>query len=413
MAGCKTAVALFLIAFAADQAAAGRSYTTIGGSGTAWVGVAQRWVALDDTTSPGSIQPKYLGPWENIIDGPGDLDNIFGFGWHRGKAGIEAFGKELGLHPRIWSANNSRTVNEVIDGDALTHKALAQLVYEEEYATYTTATSSGTETGIMRLINEIHTLDLGIEVPVSRIRFYPPQQGMSTRSGVPNKDTAPQGYEISVARYPQDFLLLADEAYPWHSLEQVVERTLANSSSIVDVSFPLRFVRFIRIDLTLMPQSYSLAEIEAYGEGVPPVASFTSGAIDFGEPVNFGEITYAFRKLRRSADGELREDPQAPVRLVLKTRSGRDDTPLSYLVIDELGRDVEVSQKEYGRADPPRRDRTGLRLPGMQGGIVEDRTMWSPWSSPYGRSGEQNRSADGRRPCTRRKRTPCSRSKNC
>lgn len=392
----KMTVALALVVLAAEEGTAERAFVTVGGGGREWADLAQRWVALDDTTAPGAIQPKELQTWENIIAGEGELVNIFGFGWHRGKTGIEAVGKELGLHPRIWSANDSRTVNEVIDGDSTTFKTQVLLVYQDEYNQYTTATSSGTETGIMLVNNEVHTLDLGIEVPVDRIRFYPPQKGVDRR-GVPNRDTSPQGFELSVARYPQDFLILGTEVYPWHALDLVVDRTLANSRSIVDAALPLQFVRFVRLNLALMRQAYSLAEIEVYGKGVPSRASFTSTAIDFGEPVNFGEIRYAFSRLRRGADGELREDPQAPARLVLETKTGIDDTPRSYYVVDELGRDVEVTQREHQLADPPRIDRTGLRLPGMQGAITEDRNQWTPWSSPYERSGEQNRSADGRR----------------
>jgi hypothetical protein len=397
MAGSRIALALLLVtALAVGQAGAERFRATIGGHGRLWSEAAERWTALDDTTALGAVQPKELRPWENIIVGPQKQANIFGFAWYRGKTGMAAFGLELGLNPRIWSADNGKTPPEVFDGDPTTFTALIQLVPRREYGQYSTATSAGWETGIQILDNEVHTLDLGIEVPVNRIRFYPPQQGRDRR-GVPNKNTAPQGFEVSVARYPQEFLLVASEGYPWHALDQVVQRTLNNSASIVDLTFPLQPVRFIRIDLSLMHQAYSLAEIEAYGEGFPPVTRFISKAVDFMEPVNFGEITYAFHKFRRDASGELREDPQAPVRLVLETKTGLDDASLAYHVVDELGRDVEVTQKEYERADPPRIERSGLRLPGMRGPVAEDLETWSPWTSPYSRSGEQNRSADGRR----------------
>jgi hypothetical protein len=391
---CRNALILSLLL--ATAAAAERSSITIGGqSGTAWSATALKWVALDDTSAAPALQPKELWPRENVVAGEGALENIFGFQWHRGKTGMEATGKEMGLHPRIWNASNSRTVNEVFDGDPRTFKPLTQLVSPEEYAEYSTATSSGSETGVFNLRHEVYTLDLGIEMPLEQIRFYPPQFGVDKR-GVPYKDTAPQGFEVSVARYPQDYLLLGTEAFPWHSLDRIVRRTLANSSSIIDADFDRQFVRFIRIDLSLMRQLYSLAEIEAYGSGVPSRAYLVSKAVDFGAPANYGRIHFAASTLQRGDDGELRTAPPAAARMVLETRSGSDDTPLSYFIVDELGADVEVTKRQYELAKPPRIDRTGLRLPGMRGAITEDARMWTPWSSPYDRSGLQNRSADGR-----------------
>lgn len=396
MAGRTVAATLALVLLTLDPAGAARPYTGVGGGDRPWSSVVEGSVALDDTTGAPAIQPKELRSWENIVAGPGKQTNVLGLLWHRGKLGMEALGLTLGLNPRIWGANNNRTPQEVIDGDPLTYQALVTLVPRLEYGQYSSSTSSGGETGILIVDQEVHTLDLGIALPVDRIRFYPPQQGLDRR-GVPNRNTSPQGFQISVCRYPQDFLLRADEAYPWHSLDHVVQRTLANSSSIVDVAFPVEFVRFIRIDLSLMTQAYSLAEIEVYGRGVAPEATFTSQALDLGQPVNFGAVTFSFRKLRLTPDGAVREDPNAPVRLVLQTKTGADNTPLAYHVVDELGRDAEVSRPEYERASLPNIGRISLRLPGMRGPVTEEQENWTPWSSPYGASGEQNRSADGRR----------------
>ena len=83
--------------------------------------------------------------------------------------------------------------------------------------------------------------------------------------------------------------------------------------------------------------------------------------------------------------------------MVLETRTGSDDTPQSYYVVDELGRDAQVTKQQYDQATPPPRDRPELRLPGMRSVVTDDKTYWTPWSSPYQRSGERIRSADGRR----------------
>jgi hypothetical protein len=389
-------VALVLILLAAGSAGAARPYLAVGSGGRPWSAVAELSVALDDTTVAPAIQPKEFKAWENIVAGPVAQANLFGFPWYRGKIGMEALGLTLGLNPRIWSANNNRTPPEVFDGNPLTYTALVQLVPRLEYSQYATSTSSGGETGIAIVDQEVHTLDLAIALPVNRVRFYPPQQGLDRR-GVPNRNTSPQGLQISVCRYALDYLLLGAEVYPFHALDHIVERTLANSRSVVDVVFPVEFVRFVRIDLSLMPQAYSLAEIELYGQGVAPQATFTSRALDLGQPVNYGAIGYSFRKFRLAVDGTVREDPEAPVRLVLQTKTGHDGTPLAYHVVDELGRDVEVTKAAYESASLPNLSRPSLRLPGMRGLVTEEEENWTPWSSPYGEPGEQNRSADGRR----------------
>ena len=369
----------------------------IGGQGIPWDQTALETVALDYTTVPEAIQPRELHPSENILTPPPGgkkLTDIFGFDWHLGKRDLEVYERKLGQNPRFWISEGSAPPPEIIDGNASTSFILAQLVPREEYYALSTQTYSGGEMGYKILENEVYTIDLGIPIPVNRIRFYPPQQGVDRR-GVPNRDDAPQGYEVSVALHPQDFLLLGGESYPWHSLEHVIERTLANSKSIVDLTFPVEPVRFIRINLSLMPQAYTFAEIEVYGEGFPPITSYTSEVLDFGEPVNFGRIFWKFTKFRRTPDGEEVADPDAPVRLILETRSGLDDSPLAYYVVGELGEQKEVTGKEYQRAAPPEL-RSSVRLPGMRSAVAEDLKNWDAWSSPYDTSGEDLRSSDGR-----------------
>ncbi|MFC1525224.1 hypothetical protein ACFL6X_00255 [Candidatus Latescibacterota bacterium] len=373
-----------------------RRQYTVGGGGVAWSEVALQTSAMDDTTAPGALQPRELMPDENIMHGPGERASVYGLQWYNRKRDAELFGLELGFNPRTWSRDNSVTVPELYDGDATTANTLWQLVPRAEYAQYSSATSSGSESGIAIVDQEVYTFDMGFPVPVERIRFYPPQVGLDRR-GVPKRNDFPQAFEVSVGTSPEEYLILGSEVYPWHSLERVVERTLVNSRSIVDIEFPLQPVRFIRLDLTLMPQTYMLAEIEAYGRGVPPLATFTSGAIDFGERVTFGQIEFSFHGFRRSQEGELAADPAAPVRLFLETRTGTDDSPVAWYVVDELGGDREVSEQVYGRAEPAPLGRQDVRIPGRKSRIGEDQTNWGPWSSPYLASGEQSRSDDARR----------------
>jgi len=370
-------------------------YQVGGEEGVGWLALTHQAIALDDTTFPGSIQPKELRPWENIMVGLGERVNIFGFQWQQGKAGGEAYGLQIGLNPRFWRGSSGTAEPEMIDDDPATSNRCRILVPREELSQYATATSGAGSAGAANYTLEGYTFDLAFAMPVNRILFFPPQQGISPL-GTPYRDTAPQGFAVSVSRTPEDFLIKGYEPYPLRTLETLVERTLANSRSVVDLSLPLQPVRFIRLDVSLMPQVYSVAEFKVFGEGVVPSATYTSTALDFGEPVNFGRIDYAYKVWRRRAEGELVEDPEGIARLILETRTGADDTPLAYLVVDDFGGTREVSQKEYDRAVLPRRENTQIRYPGQKSGIAEDRTYWSPWSSPYAQSGLKNRSPDGR-----------------
>ena len=88
----------------------------------------------------------------------------------------------------------------------------------------------------------------------------------------------------------------------------------------------------------------------------------------------------------------LVEDPAGDARLLLETRSGSDDTPLAYYVVDDFGRDKEAPESEWQRASLPRRESLSVRYPNQRSVVLDDETNWSPWSSPYRSSGQLNRS---------------------
>ena len=366
-----------------------RRVVQIGGAAGdfSWAQVRQKAVALDDTTAPGALQPRELRPWENIMVGPGAFANIFGLSWAEGQVTGKAFGFQAGVDPRFWHGGYGREEAVVIDGDPETAISLRQLIGEGPVQVFNQ---------IMRLQEEVWTFDLVLETPINRILFFPRQSGVDKR-GIPNKQGSPRAYRLSVQNEAEEFLLEGSEPIPKRTLATLIEETKSNTKSRVDVSFPLQSARFIRLDLSLADQFYSMAEFQVYGEGVPTEVNYVSTAIPLDEPVNFGAITYSFRSLRRDREADvLVEDPEGDARLLIETRSGTDDTPLAYYVVDDFGRDKEATESEWQRASLPRRESLSVRYPNQRSVVLDDETNWSPWSSPYRSSGQLNRSPDGR-----------------
>ena len=382
-------IATILLVAAAVAVYGQRRVVQIGGAAGdfSWSQVRQEAVALDDTTAPGALQPRELRPWENIMVGPGAFANIFGLSWAEGQTTGKAFGFEAGVDPRFWHGGYSREEAVVIDGDPETAISLRQLIGEGPVQVFNQ---------ILRLQEEVWTFDLVLETPINRILFFPRQSGVDKR-GIPNKQGSPRAYRLSIQNEAEEFLLEGSEPIPKRTLATLIEETKSNTKSQVDVSFPLQPARFIRLDLSLADQFYSMAEFQVYGEGVPTNVNYVSTAIPLDEPVNFGEITYSFRSLRRDKEVDaLVDDPAGGARLLLETRSGTDDTPLAYYIVDDFGRDKEATESEWQRASLPRRESLSVRYPNQRSVVVDDETNWSPWSSPYRSPGQLNRSPDGR-----------------
>ncbi len=80
--------------------------------------------------------------------------------------------------------------------------------------------------------------------------------------------------------------------------------------------------------------------------------------------------------------------------LAVRTRSGRDDTPLIHHVVTELGTEWIVDVTEFNRAPAPAGGSTNA--PGQQGSVQDDLANWSFWSASQLESGEAIGAPDGR-----------------
>ena len=193
------------------------------------------------------------------------------------------------------------------------------------------------------------TLDLGVPFPVNRIVFY-------TRPEY--EDRYLDQFQLRIALR----LNQAETAPVWTLIREEQE----NMGPVVDTRFPLRQMRY----LALRPwqnRSWEIAEIEIYGEGYVPDASYTTDIIDFGEISSWGKIRW---------DGERDEEGK----VYIQTRTGLDEDPNIYW--RRTGRGDEILDlREDGK---PLTANDYKNLPKLeQAGTTYDVENWSFWSAPY------------------------------
>jgi len=377
-----TATGVLTLSLLAPADAQLRKLVIGGASGTTWDAVADRVVGLETPAGEGSIQPQRLLPDQNIMVGPrtdlDELTNVFGHKWAMKKVGRGA-DFELGVSPRFWTATYSSIYHggrrPLIDGDDST---VIKVIWVPQGA---------------RGRDQLYTFDFGFPMPINRVLFYAPDHGIDELGGL-RKQRFPQAYEVSGALEPEDYLLVSEET-SYHTLDKVLARTYNNSERVVDLRFPTQMLRFLRLSFNLISQHYLLAEIQAFGEGYAPTTSYRTLVVSLDEAVNFGAIRWHFETFSLAdAEAEPVADPEAPVEMILQSRTGRDDTPKTYTTISEIMTRRIVDEATYNRA-PETSVRLGPR-PGDKGPILDDEENWSIWSTPYRAQGEQLRSPDGR-----------------
>ncbi|MEW6751354.1 MAG: FlgD immunoglobulin-like domain containing protein [Candidatus Latescibacterota bacterium] len=363
----------FILCGAAGQAAAQVRTWRLGQGGDTWESQAERQVGA--VSVEGALQPLQIEPGRNLVR----LLATFGQQWASGQP--EDFVE--GGQPHTWS--NSAYFNSLpytvvapvlpngplvlVDGDSLTSSGSA-------------FKSSGNPQGTAFF------WDLGAAFPINRLRFYPHPE---------SRDDYLRAFEV----FTSSGTAYDRSKRPVYSS---LRRLESNREAVVEIDFAPLNSRFIQLR-NLSRSAFDLAELEVYGEGFVPSASYVSALHTFDRPTNFGRLVMDVTRLGESA---AREDP--PV-VSLQMRSGADDTPLNYYRRDrETGREEEVSQNEYEKQLPRlaffRVDPVGgqvvaevsrsdyLVLPAdeqgpvrdyVAGSIRTDARNWSPWSTPIRR----------------------------
>ena len=141
-----------------------------------------------------------------------------------------------------------------------------------------------------------------------------------------------------------------------------------NVESVIDMSLPTVPVRRLLFEAPENTRGiWEIAELEIYGNGFAPFASYVSNVIDLGAPASLGSLTWAGQQNEGAA-------------LALSTRSGHDDDPNTYwrytfrggerTRFDAKGRPLNLAS--YNK----------LAL-GARGGITHDTAAWAFWSAAH------------------------------
>ena len=254
-------------------------------------------------------------------------------------------------------------------------------------ASFYTASASNDPTIRRGIYIQSNVVDLGINYPVNRIRFFP-------RLGTSN----PKIEEILAGMDPpklrKEDLLEEDFSInfmPWFELAaansdqnlgpfsggwlrgivpgvpnaqsdsrfSVLYADRENLDVVVDFRFPTRQLRWLAYRVLDPIRNYEIAEFQVFGSGYIQRAVYTTAVLDFGQPMAWGHIRW---------QGTL--DPKA--KLLIRTRTGHDEEPRLYWQKTSIpGEFKEVPRKEFDITSKSERH------------VTLDAQNWSFWSVPY------------------------------
>jgi hypothetical protein len=347
-------------------------WTFGGGGGHPWQDYEALNVMVDGSTMEGAIQPRELRPDENLLP---QLKP-----WYYWQFPLDA--TYIPRQPRIWRGRSTVLPLDppviYVDGDP---------------TTFTWATDYN------KMWDEFYTIDAGALIPVEQFVFYPPEG--TDQFGEPWANYAPGKFELTASVGEQG--ILEEKGGGYYPLDILLGRVEQNLNPRMEIRFPLRYLRFLR--LRIFPDSKNLygqdiikklavAEMELYGRGMAPEMIYQSKVVDLGRSVIFGRVLFGVSTWRRE-DGQTVAAPEAPAEVRVQIKAGTDDTPLSYFTYTDQGELREVTRSDYENLRPRLTDFDPAFV-GWRGPVAEDRRNWSPWSVPLRRSGGRPGLSSGR-----------------
>ena len=356
----------------------------LGGSGLAWNQHDSLQVLVDFAGAPGSIQPRYLQPDQNIIQ----LLENWEF-WR--EPSVYNLGFVDGQKPRFWNRWNGMGGDPtqsgvfLVDPDSTTYNApLAQSVNSLFFS-----------------------FDTAVPIPAVRFGFFTPSRGFRSDGTPLPQDTTP-AFDVSIGTD-------SEPAVNWGGndlFQSVIANVSANFEPSVKIDFPRQYARFFRWrrQLSLADEEAlntcatcggqgnqaialqgSIGGFEVFAQGIPLRVVYLSRVIELGPVVNFGRLHWAATAMRMENSVAV-EDPQAAVGLRAKVRVGRDSDPVTYHEYTHIGREKEVPREEYENLTAQlNRD----PRPGIRASIGYDSDNWSFWSVPFVESGQLIRLRSG------------------
>ena len=240
-------------------------------------------------------------------------------------------------------------------------------------------------------------IDLGADLPINRIRFYPrlgSEDGLLYIRSL--ADPKPPEEAFGKVSFADNFvdqyeIRVADSSYPlkrsgpcepnperiWtysHKafLPTVLRLETEGEDVVVDLRFPTQSIRFLTLRV-LTQRGWEVAEFEVYGEGFVRETAFLTRIVDFGTKVNWGKIRWS---------GDMPEG----TRVQIRTRTGNTPDPRLYFKSDPNDNLVPISKKEYDQITATSSFGSGEGTANViQAGAVrvEDIDNWGSWSPPY------------------------------
>ena len=351
-----------------------------GENGRDWSAWTHVNTMVDLEASPGSIQPFELDPEENLLLRMGP--------WARFREPRVASWRS-GM-PRIWYGWGSHGAREdpriLIDGNVFSGWAY------RNYGTY-----------------DYFTLDLAAPAPVERLRFIP-MDGVDELTDEPFRPNfARRNYEVSggddrdMEHVNNEERLLGPSNSDYGPLRVFLAHVENNVDFDSEVRFPLQYLRVLRYvalpdNLTTrrppVQAKSGYGELELYGRGFVPRATWESQLVDLGEAANLGQVQFGSSRWRRDKDRYV-EAPEAPAGVRIEIKSGRDDSPTAFYTYNQMGKLVETTEEDWEVL----KTRQHIWNPpgtGWRGPIADDTLAWSSWSAPIRDSGQRPRLPRGR-----------------
>ena len=394
-------VGLLLGALVASPALAFNTYQLGGEDGNAWMAALSfepgHYAVLDSVGVPIEMQPVgsniAYATWEDTLNEIVDADDGQ---WMR----PFFVPPDLNLaHPDVRTriargiSNNITTSGSCSDISTQLVQVAPMFDGDPNTAAFfnvSTSESSGIQS---RLYVQNSIVELGVNYPINRIRFYPrlgtanPKidellelmgEPRLTKEELAEEDFTENflpWFEVSAANSFNNFAshcYLSTSSNRWFtriSSRRVdppndsrlitLSKETENLDPIVDIRFPTQQFQWVAVRPLNPIENWEIAEFEIFGEGFVERAVYTTAVLDFGTPMAWGKIRW---------DGAFEEGSS----VIIRTRSGRDPDPNLYWVPSNIeGEPTPLIRKEFERAD------LSVRFTTL------DEENWSFWSAPY------------------------------